>query len=180
MKRALSLGAIGLLLVTSASGVAALDLEDGSKLPASYGREIETKDKDGKPVKTVAFNGMAQTIPPAELHAVLTAYGLQVVDGSKLPASYGREIETKDKDGKPVKTVAFNGMAATIPPAELHAVLSAYGAKLVDGSKLPASYGREIETKDKDGKPVKTVAFNGMAATIPPAELHAVLAAYGR
>ena len=101
MKQALTVGAVGLMLVTGVSGAVALDVQDGSKLPASYAREVETKDKDGKTIKTLAFNGMAATIPPAELHAVLTSYGLQVVDGSKLPASYAREVETKDKDGKP-------------------------------------------------------------------------------
>jgi hypothetical protein len=168
------------MFVAGASGAAALDVQDGAKLPASYAREVETKDKDGKTVKTLAFNGMAATIPPAELHAVLTAYGLDVTDGAKLPASYAREVETKDKDGKTVKTLAFNGMAATIPPADLHAVLTAYGAKVADGTKLPATYAREVETKDKDGKTVKNLAFNGVAGTMSPMELHAVLSAYGR
>jgi hypothetical protein len=45
---------------------------------------------------------------------------------------------------------------------------------------LPINYGREVETKDKDGKTVKTLVFNGMAGTITPTDLHAVLAAYGR
>ena len=126
-------------LACLASPAKALDVQDGAKLPGLRPRRLKTKDKDGKTVKTLAFNGSAATIPPADLHAVLTCYGLQVVDGSKLPASYGREVETKDKDGKTVKTLAFNGSAATIPPADLHAVLTAYGAQVGDGSKLPAS-----------------------------------------
>ena len=180
MKHALTLGAVGLMLVAGVSKVGAFDVQDGTKLPASYAREVETKDKDGKTVKTLAFNGVPATIPPADLHMVLTCYGLEVVDGAKLPASYAREVETKDKDGKTVKTLAFNGAPATIPPADLHAILTAYGAKVADGSKLPANYGREVETKDKDGKAVKTLAFNGMVGTIAPMDLHAVLSAYGR
>ena len=180
MRYALTLGAVGLMLVTGAPKAGAFDVEDGAKLPANYAREVETKDKDGKPVKTLVFNGTAATMPPADLHTVLMCYGLQVVDGTKLPANYAREVETKDKDGKVVKTLAFNGAAATIPPADLHAILTAYGATLADGTKLPVNYGREVETKDKDGKPVKTLVFNGMAGTIAPKDLHAVLAAYGR
>jgi hypothetical protein len=179
MKR-ITILAIAAVLGYTAAPAQALDVQDGAKLPGSYAREVETKDKDGKTVKTLAFNGSAATIPPADLHAVLTCYGLQVVDGSKLPASYAREVETKGKDGKIVKTLAFNGAAATIPPADLHAILTAYGAKVANGSKLPPSYAREVETKDKDGKTVKTLAFNGAAATIPPADLHAVLTAYDR
>jgi hypothetical protein len=127
MKYAVALGAVGWMLLTGVPGAVALDVQDGAKLPASYAREVETKDKDGKPVKTLAFNGSAATIPPADLHAILTAYGAKVAEGSKLPASYAREVETKDKDGKPVKNLAFNGSAATIPPADLHAILTAYG-----------------------------------------------------
>jgi hypothetical protein len=167
-------------LACVASPAKAFDVQDGAKLPPNYAREVETKDKDGKTVKTLSFNGSAATIPPADLHTVLTCYGLQVVDGSKLPASYAREVETKDKDGKTVKTLAFNGTAATIPPADLHAILTAYGARVGDGAKLPASYAREVETKDKDGKTVKTLAFNGSAATLPPWDLHTVLTAYTR
>src|SRR5262245_47913609 len=164
MKRTFVVGIMALLGCTTAPAPA-LDVQDGAKRPANYAREVETKDKDGKTVKTLAFNSTPATIPPADLHTVLSCYGLQVVDGSKLPASYGREVETKDKDGKVVKTLTFNGNAATIPPADLHAVLTAYGARVADGSKLPASYGREVETKDKDGKAVKTLTFNGNAAT---------------
>jgi hypothetical protein len=100
MRYALTLGAVGLILVGGAVKAGAFDVQDGAKLPASYAREVETKDKDGKPVKTLAFNGAAATIPPADLHTILMCYGLQVVDGTKLPGNYAREVETKDKDGK--------------------------------------------------------------------------------
>ena len=79
-----------------------------------------------------------------------------------------------------MKTLAFNGAAATIPPADCTPSSRPTGPRSPMGSKLPASYGREVETKDKDGKTVKTLAFNGMAATMSPMELHAVLSAYGR
>jgi hypothetical protein len=107
--------------------VPAFDLRDGSKLPASYGREAEVTDKDGKKVKTLVFSGTAGTLQPSDLHAILSAYGAKLVDGSKLPRSYGSEVESTDKDGKKVKKLMFGGNVGTLPPQELHAILSAYG-----------------------------------------------------
>jgi len=56
-----------------------------------------------------------------------SAHALEVVDASKLPASYGTEVEVKDKDGKPAKQLVFSGTVGTRPAAELHQILSAYG-----------------------------------------------------
>jgi hypothetical protein len=172
-----SIAASAVLLAPSAH---ALEVVDGSKLPASYGTEVEVKDKDGKPAKQLVFSGMVGMRPAAVFHQILAAYGLRVVDGSKLPASYGTEVEVKDKDGKLVKELVFNGMVGTQPASELHRILTAYGARVVDGSKLPASYGTEVEVKDKDGKPAKQLVFTGTVGTRPAAELHQILSAYGK
>jgi hypothetical protein len=96
-------------------------------------------------MKRIAFLAFAAVLG----YTAIPAQAFEVQDGAKLPASYAREVETKDKDGKPVKTLVFNGAAATIPPADLHAILTAYGAKVADGAKLPASYAREVETKTR-------------------------------
>ena len=92
-------------------------------LPAKVGTEVVSKDKDGKDVRTVTFATKAIVLAPAEVDRILSAYGLRVADGARLPSSYGKEVTMKDKDGK---QVVFSRSAFAAAPAHWHQVLAAY------------------------------------------------------
>jgi hypothetical protein len=165
-----------MLLVTQAAS--ALEIKDAKSAPADYVRVVETTDKEGKKVTQYSFGTMPSTISARELNQILSAYGLTLRDSKKAPVGYATETETTDKDGKKVKQYAFGASSSTISEQELNQILSSYGVSLADLKKAPAGYAREVETKDQDGKVVKTHAFSANPRTISAAELNQMLQAY--
>jgi hypothetical protein len=169
-------GLLAALAVSSTAG--ALELTDGSKAPAWYAREVMQKI-DGKEVKTVVFATQPFALSMADLNQVLNAYGLTVEDWKRAPQGYMREVITNE-GGREVRTIVFSGEAKGMAPPAVDAILGAYGARVVDAKKLPASYGRAAMTKDADGKTVETVVLSPAAYAKSPAEWNAILRAYGK
>ncbi|HEV8437454.1 MAG TPA: hypothetical protein VGT40_05120 [Methylomirabilota bacterium] len=158
----------------------ALEIMDAKLAPSYYATEVVSKDKDGKEVKTAVVGGSAIAFSPSDWNRILNAYGVQVLDGKKLPAWWGTEVVSKDKDGKEVRSVSFSSSPVGITPIVLDQVLAAYGVKVVDGKKLPASYGRAVTTKNKDGKDVTELVLSGSPYATTPMHWNEVLSAYGR
>jgi hypothetical protein len=115
----------------------------------------------------------------AELNAILTAYGVSVVDWTQAPAGYMREIP-KDPTTGDGPTIVFDAQPKGIAPAGIDRVLAAYGLKIVDAKKLPPSYGREVTRRDADGKEVPELELGRAAYAVSPAEWHQILSAYGQ
>jgi hypothetical protein len=174
------LAVIGGLLAALAvyDTTAALELTDGSKAPAWYAREVVQKAA-GKEVKTVVFVTQPFALSMADLNHVLNAYGLTVEDWKRAPQGYMREVVTSE-GGREVRTIVFSGEAKGMAPPAVDAILAAYGVRVVDAKKLPASYGRAAIAKDANGKDIETVVLSPAAYAKSPAEWNAILAAYGK
>jgi hypothetical protein len=169
----------GVLAALTVSGaVSAFELTDSAKAPAWYAREV-VQTTDGKQVKTVVFGTQPFALSMVDLNQVLSAYGLAVEDWKRAPQGYMREVVTNE-GGREVRTIVFSGDAKGMAPPAVDAVLAAYGARVVDAKKLPASYGRAATAKGADGKDVETVVFSPVAYVKSPTEWNAILAAYGK
>jgi hypothetical protein len=136
--------AIGLIvLVAGVSDAPALEVKDKSKAPVGW---WETK--------------APMAIPPQYFDQVLSAYGLTLMDASKLPPTYARKVTDK---------VVWEMVPRTYTPREMDQILSAYGATLDDASKAPPTYAKAV-----DGKPV----FQNDTIAWTPDLINAILAAY--
>ena len=169
----------GLVVLLAEAGVAAaVELKELSKAPASYAREVEVKDTDGSVVRKIVFGTTPTTLPPQELDQILAAYGAKLVDVTKAPAGYAREVEVRGPDGKMANQIAWGTTPRMLAPQELDEILTAYGLDLADVDRGPATHAREVETKTADGKTAKQSVCGTVPRTLAPAELDQILAAY--
>jgi hypothetical protein len=169
----------GLVVLLAGTGAAAaVELKEPSTAQASYAREVEIKDADGHVVKRCEFGTTPTTLPPQELDQILAAHGAELVDMTKAPAGYAREVEVRRPDGKMANQIVWGTTPRPLAPQELDAILTAYGLELADVDRCPASHAREVETKAADGKTAKQIVWGTAPRTLAPAELDQILAAY--
>jgi len=143
MKRLGVLAVTFTLVVAWMSSAGALEVKDKSKAPPGW------------------WEMTAPTaIPPQYFDQVLSAYGLTLVDASKVPPTYARKVEDK---------VVWETAPRTYTPQELNQILSAYGVTQFDASKAPPTYARSV-----DGKAV----FETGTIAWGPKEIDLILKAY--
>ena len=99
-----------------------------------------------------------------------TAFGIDLEDPSKAPATYVKVVKQGDK---PVQV--FDDTTHSFSASTFDKVMAAYGCTLTDPSKVPATFAKVVK---KDGK--ETIVFEDGSSSYSAKSMHQILSAYGR
>jgi hypothetical protein len=175
-QRAVTWSAVVVSLSLSLGAAHAMEIVALKEAPSWYATEVVEKDQTGKDVRRYVHGTQPVAISMADIHRILAAYGLSVVDARQAPG-YITEIVLTDKGER---TFVFDSEPKGMAPAAVDGILKAYGLRVVDAKALPPRYGRAVVTKDADGKDVEGAVLGSEAYAWSPAEWHSILSAYGK
>jgi hypothetical protein len=97
------------------------------------------------------------------------AFGIEIEDPSKAPATYAKMTKQGDKTA-PV----FDDTPHWFSAKTFNNVMALYGCTLTDPSKVPATYAKVVK---KDGK--ETIVFDDTATMYSPSSIDRILSGYG-
>src|ERR687892_684864 len=98
------------------------------------------------------------------------AFGIDLEDASKAPATYAKMAKQGDKTA-PV----FDDTPHWFSAKTFNNVMALYGCTLTDPSKVPATYAKVVK---KDGK--ETIVFEDTSRAYSAKSMHQILSAYSR
>jgi hypothetical protein len=99
-----------------------------------------------------------------------TAFGIELEDPSKAPATYVKVVKQGDKD-----ELVFDDTTHWFSAVTFNKVMGLYGCSLTDPSKVPATYAKVVK---KDGQ--ETIVFADTTSTYSAKSMNQILSAYGR
>jgi hypothetical protein len=97
------------------------------------------------------------------------AFGIDLTDPSKAPATYVKMVKQGDKD-----VMVFDDTTHWFSAVTFNKVMGLYGWTLTDPSKVSATYAKVVK---KDGK--DAIVFDETASMYSPSSINRILSAYG-
>jgi len=98
------------------------------------------------------------------------AFGIDLEDPSKAPATYVKVVKQGDKN-----VLVFDDTAYWFSAATFDKVMGGYGCTLTDPGKLPATYAKAVK---KDGQ--ETIVFDETSSSYTAKSMNQILSAYSR
>ncbi len=98
------------------------------------------------------------------------AFGIDLTDPSKAPATYVKMVKQGDKD-----VLVFDDTTHWFSAVTFNKVMGFYGCTLTDPSKVSATYAKVVK---KDGK--DTMVFDETSASYSAKSMHQILSGYSR